>query len=81
MEIDLKAAKFHFGKYFINENKSFITRNTCLTLKGNVLVYIERMLMSTRYYSIAHAYEVGFLKTKLLFIVLVYLSFNLMKKT
>ena len=26
-------------------------------IKGNVRVYIERMLMSARYYSIAHAYE------------------------
>ena len=25
--------------------------------KGNVRVYIERMRMSARYYSIAHAYE------------------------
>ena len=28
-----------------------------ISLKGNVRVYIERMLMSARYYSIAHVYE------------------------
>ena len=28
-----------------------------LAIKGNVRVYIERMLMSARFYSIAHAYK------------------------
>ena len=28
-----------------------------MNVKGNVQVHIERMLMSARYYSIAHAYK------------------------
>ena len=35
------------------EKKSVFDAN----VRGNVRVYIERMLMSARYYSIAHAYE------------------------
>ena len=33
------------------------SKQSLFVVKGNVRVYIERMLMSTRYYSIAHAYE------------------------
>ena len=38
----------------INEVNYYLHR---LHIKGNVQVYIERMLMSAPYYSIAHAYE------------------------
>ena len=35
----------------------FVTRRPRFFIKGNVRVYIGRMLMSARYYSIAHAYK------------------------
>ena len=50
LALDTKS-KIHMGEVY--------TLSTFLytSVKGNVRVYIDRMLMSTRYYSIAHAYE------------------------